>query len=133
MDELPEGAVISKRFGLKQPNKIRLIDDLSGSFVNQTVQCAESPKPQSVDFVAALLLSLLKHGKGSSIKGRSFDLKSAYKQLAIDRGSLRFAYVAVFNPNTRKAEVYQLLAAPFGATRSVDYFLRISYLCGSEE
>ena len=55
----------------------------------------ESPKPHSMDFVAALLLSMLKAGVGTSIKGRSFDLKSAYKKLAISVGSLNFAYVAV--------------------------------------
>ncbi|CAL1147099.1 unnamed protein product [Cladocopium goreaui] len=56
---LPADAIVSRRFGLRQPGKIRLIDDLSASNVNQTVQCAESPKPQSIDFVAALLLTLL--------------------------------------------------------------------------
>ena len=33
------------RFGLRQPNKIRLIDNFSGSHVNSTVQSFESPKP----------------------------------------------------------------------------------------
>ena len=127
LEELPEGATISRRFGLRQPGKIRLIDDLSASNVNQTVQCSESPKPHSVDFVAALMLNMLRQGVGTSIKGRSFDLKSAYKQLAISAQSLIFAFVAVYNPETKKPEVYQLLAAPFGATRSVYSFLRASH------
>ena len=127
LDELPEGATISRRFGLRQPGKIRLIDDLSASSVNQTVQCSESPKPHSVDFVAALILSMLRQGVGTSIMGRSFDLKSAYKQLAISAKSLEFAFVAVYNPETRRPEIYQLLAAPFGATRSVYSFLRASH------
>ena len=126
LEELPEGATISRRFGLRQPGKIRLIDDLSASNVNQTVQCSESPKPHSVDFVAALKLNMLRQGVGTSIKGRSFDLKSAYKQLAISARSLIFAFVAVYNPGTKKPEIYQLLAAPFGATRSVYSFLRAS-------
>ena len=37
-NELPSHAVLSRRFGLRQPNKIRLIDDLSGSSINATVQ-----------------------------------------------------------------------------------------------
>ena len=41
--------------------------------------------------------------------------------------ALPFAYVAVFNPHTNRPEVYQLLAAPFGATRSVYAFLRASH------
>ena len=125
--DLPSDAIVSRRFGLRQPGKIRLIDDLSASNVNQTVQCSESPKPQSIDFVAALLLTILKSGGGAKIKGRSFDLKSAYKQLAIAESSLQFAFVAVYNPRKKRAEVYQLLATPFGATRSVYSFLRISH------
>jgi hypothetical protein len=54
--------------------------------------------------------------------GRSFDLKSAYKQLAISPNSLSYAFVAVHNPDKGRAEVFQLLAAPFGATRSVYSF-----------
>ena len=124
--QLPEGAVVSRRFGLRQPGKVRLIDDLSASGVNQTVQTTESPKPHSADFIAAMLLEVLKHSNGVPLMGRSFDLKSAYKQLAIARKSLSFAFVAVYNPKRSKAEVFQLLAAPFGATRSVFSFLRLS-------
>ena len=41
--------------------------------------------------------------------------------------TLQFAFVAIYNPYKKKAEVYQLLATPFGATRSVYSFLRISH------
>ena len=126
LEELPSDAVISRRFVLKQPGKVRLIDDLSASGVNQTVQTAESPKPHSADFIAAMLLAVLKFSKDSKLMGRSFDLKSAYKQLAIAKESLSFAFVAVYNPEKGKAEVFQLLAAPFGAIRSVYSFLRLS-------
>ena len=126
LEDLPADAVISRRFGLRQPGKIRLIDDLSASGINQTVQTAESPKPHSADFIAAMLLAVLQVSKGSKLMGRSFDLKSAYKQLAISPNSLSFAFVAVYNPDKARAEVYQLLAAPFGATRSVYSFLRLS-------
>ena len=126
LDHLPNDAVVSRRFGLRQPGKIRLIDDLSASGINQTVQAVESPKPHSADFIAAMLLEVLKCSKGMPLMGRSFDLKSAYKQLAIAKQSLSFAFVAVYNPKKAKAEVFQLLAAPFGATRSVFSFLRLS-------
>ena len=124
-EDLPETAILSRRFGLRQPGKVRLIDDLSGSSVNSTVQTAESPKPQNVDYIGATLLQFLQLLSGQGIVGRTYDLKSAYKQLAVAPSSLEFAYVVVFNPNTRKPEVFQLLAAPFGATRSVYSFLRI--------
>lgn len=81
MKDVPKGAVISRRFGFRQPGKIRLIDDLSGSNLNQNVQCAESPKQHSIDFVAALLLSILKEGGTFRIKGRSLDLKARRSNL----------------------------------------------------
>ena len=46
---LPQGAVISRRFGLRQPDKVRPIDDMSVSGINATVQAAERPRPRSVD------------------------------------------------------------------------------------
>ena len=58
---------------LRQPGKIRLIDDMSASGVNQTVQTSESPKPHSADFIAAMLLEVLKCSGGVSLMGRSFD------------------------------------------------------------
>ena len=125
LDEVPDSAVLSRRFGLKQPGKIRLIDDLSGSQVNSTVQTSESPKPQNLDFIGALLLQILQTGCFPELLGRTFDVKSAYKQMGIALESLRFAYVVVFNPVKREPEVFQLLAAPFGATRSVYSFLRV--------
>ena len=124
-DELPENAVLSRRFGLKQPGKVRLIDDLSGSKVNSTVQASESPRPQNIDFIGALLLQFLGMNCEQKLVGRTFDLKSAYKQMAVAKESLIFAYVVVFNPGTRKPEAFRLLAAPFGATRSVYSFLRV--------
>ena len=69
-------SVISRRFGLRQPGKIRLIDDVSGSSVNKTVQCSESPKPHSVDFIAAMLLKVIEFSNSRRVKGRSFDLNS---------------------------------------------------------
>ena len=47
--ELGSGCILSRRFGLKQPNKVRLIDDLSKSNINSTVQTSESPRPHSTE------------------------------------------------------------------------------------
>lgn len=124
-ESLPEGSVLSRRFGLKQPNKIRLIDDLSGSFINSTVQSNATPRPHTTDVAASLALGFLEKYNGS-VLGKTFDLQSAYRQLCISEDSLPFSYIVCFNPHTRKPEIFQMLAAPFGATRSVFSFLRIS-------
>ena len=123
---LPDDTIINRRFGLKQPNKIRLIDDFSGSQVNATVQSYESPKPHNTDIIAAVVLSLL-DCRGKRFLGRAYDLKSAYRQLGIHVDSLWASYIVVYNPSTKSPEVYQLLAVPFGATRAVFSFLRIAH------
>ena len=53
--EFPTSAPISKRFGLRQKHKIRLIDDLSESAVNQAVAGHETPVLHTVDSVCALV------------------------------------------------------------------------------
>ena len=126
VEQMPNNAIVSRRFGLKQPGKIRLIDDLSGSHINSTVQADETPRPHSTDVIASVALSLVSESSQKFL-GRTYDLKSAYKQLGISASSLWAAYVVVFNPFTRKPEVFQLLALPFGATKSVYTFLRVAH------
>ena len=125
-DQLPKNAVISRRFGLKQPNKMRLIDDLSGSNINATVQADETPRPHSTDVIAAVALALIS-STSQKFLGRTYDLKAAYKQLGISASSLWASFVVIFNPKTRSPEIYQLLALPFGATKSVYTFLRAAH------
>ena len=123
--ELDKGCVLSRRFGLKQPNKVRLIDDLSKSSINSTVQTPESPRPHSTDVVASMALAVLLGASGRRILGKTFDLKAAYRQLGIHPSSLRYSYIACFDPEARKPAVFQMLAVPFGGSRSVYSFLRI--------
>eukprot|EP00435_Cladocopium_sp_Y103_P054817 s1566_g18.t1 len=123
--EIGESCVLSRRFGLRQPNKIRLIDDLSKSNINSTVQTPEAPKPHSTDVVASLALALLQDSCTKNVLGKTFDLKSAYRQLGIKPSSLDFSYIVCFDPVSRKPAVFQMLAVPFGGSRSVYSFLRI--------
>ena len=87
LSDLPQQCVLSRCFGIRQLNKIRLIDDLSGSFINSSVQTVESPKPHTTDVVASVVLELRKHCR-SEVLGRTFDLKSAYRQLGTHPNSL---------------------------------------------
>ena len=52
-ESVPFDAPISKRFGLRQRHKIRLIDDFSESSVNQTVMAYESPVLHTIDVAGA--------------------------------------------------------------------------------
>ena len=126
ISSLPSDAIINRRFGLKQPNKVRLIDDFSGSLVNSTVQSFGSPKPHSTDVIASVVLSLLSC-RDKNFVGRAYDLKSAYRQLGVRQDSLWASFIVVFNPMKKVPEVYQMLAVPFGASRAVYSFLRVSH------
>ena len=123
--ELGSDCILSRRFGLKQPNKVRLIDDLSKSNINSTVQTPESPRPHSTDVVASLALALLLSAGNRKVLGKTFDLKSAYRQLGIHPSSLSKSYIVCFDPLSRGPAIFQMLAVPFGGSRSVYSFLRI--------
>ena len=73
-DELPEGAIVSKRFAIQQGQKVRPIDDLSQSFLNAA--CGSEGKIQLHDtetIAAALLLFMRRHKSG--LLGKTIDLK----------------------------------------------------------
>ena len=124
-----EGKFIGRRFGLKQGPKIRVIDDCTCCGLNLTVGLHEKFKLHSVDFLAALFcfaLKLCKGSQGPQLRGRTYDLKSAYKQFAVhplDRGALR---MGVNKPGTDSVSVIGFNSLPFGAIGSVAGFLRIS-------
>ena len=129
--ELPEDAVVSRRFGIKQGSgeklKVRLIDDFSASGVNSTVQVDSCSKLHTLDVVAALCMELLRSSPGKCWKGKTVDLSAAYRQLAVSPSSRWVSYIAVFDPSSRSPKVYAMRALPFGASRSVYGFLRVAH------
>ena len=119
---------VAKRFGLQQKSKVRMIDDFSVSKVNQTYGLRERLRVQAVDEVCAYLAYLLDHADDTRIpklKGRTFDLKSAYKQYGVDAWHSNFLRICVKNPAGGHA-LFKVNALPFGATGSVNSFLRVS-------
>ena len=129
--ELPDNAVVSRRFGIKQGSgeklKVRLIDDFSASGVNSTVQVDSNAKLHTLDVVAALCVELLRRSPGTKWKGKTVDLSAAYRQLAISPRSRWVSYIAVFDPTSREPRIYAMRALPFGASRSVYGFLRVAH------
>ena len=53
--------------------------------------------------------------ESEEILGMTFDLKSAYRQLAVSDASLKRARLAANDPHQRKTELYQQYSLPFGA------------------
>ena len=125
VEDLPPKSLVSRRFGLVQPNKTRLIDDLSASGINDTVRAEETPTPHTIDVAAGMITSAMRHLPGQRHMGRAYDLVSAYRQLAVSDTSKWASYVALWNHQSSNVSVYALHALPFGASRSVFSFLRV--------
>ncbi|CAE7203520.1 slc10a7 [Symbiodinium sp. CCMP2592] len=124
--EAPSSCVLGRRFAVKQGDKVRPTDDLSISLVNQTLGVAEKIVVHPAACALALALRLqsvcarLSPGSTAcSLRGRTFDLKAAYKQLGVNADDLQFCKVAVWDPVNNRRVVLALRALPFKATGSV--------------
>ena len=115
--ELPPGSVISRRFPLAQSNKVRLIDDFSVSGVNDSCVIHSKINLHMIDTLGATVRKYFKvcreRGFDSSLLGKTFDLKSAYRQAPICSEHLKFSYFSVYNHCKGEAEIYQLMTLPF--------------------
>ncbi|CAE7270489.1 unnamed protein product [Symbiodinium sp. CCMP2592] len=98
-EELPEGAVISKRFAIQQGKKVRPIDDLSQSFLNAAFGSEGKIQLHDTETIAAALLLFLRRRK-SGVQGKTIDLKNAYRQLPLSPEALEMSFIAVKHPET---------------------------------
>ena len=125
----PGKHLLGKRFGLNQRDKMRLIDDCSIGGFNGTCGTSERLKVHSIDELAAYLawvINRLGPDHPNDLVGKTYDLKSVYKQFALrgaDRDLLR---VATWDSEQQRVAYLGLNALPFGAVGSVSAFLRIS-------
>ena len=129
IDALPHGCLVNSRFPIIQGGKLRPIDNYTSSLVNDTVTISEKPITHSIDEVALLITRLTKAARKKGVKelyGKTADLKSAYRQLAISDESLKYSYLAVFDPVENKPKLFHQLAVPFGSTKAVYFFLRVA-------
>ena len=127
-DTLSSGDTVSRRFPLEQGGKVRPIDDMSQSQINSTVTCYEQATVDGPDVICAfatfLMRCLAEQGKPTTLLGRSLDLASAYRQLAIADSSRKHAFLSVYNPASGSAELFQQVALPFGSRTAVNAFIR---------
>ena len=124
-----EGKILAKRFGLRQADKIRMIDDCSIGGFNATCGVNEKMKVHSVDEMAAYVCWCMTHlGEGamSQVVGKTYDLKNAYKQYGVRSQDRELLRLAVWDPVERRVRLMGPNALPFGAVGSVGAFLRIS-------
>jgi len=126
--DLESGDTVSRRFPLEQSGKVRPIDDMSQSQINATVTCYEQATVDGPDVICAFATFLMRclsaNGQSTALLGRSLDLASAYRQLAITDSSRKHAFLSVFNPSSGRAELFQQVALPFGSRTAVNAFIR---------
>lgn len=128
-DSLPDGATLTKRFGVLQKEKVRPIDDYRASLVNSSVTQVEAVSIHGVDHIAALCAEYMRqatrHGASPQLVSKCWDLASAYKQVPLSDSAFAMdSYLVVFNPSETKPEIYQQKVLPFGSIASVTAFLR---------
>ena len=119
---------VARRFGIVQGSKTRPIDNYSESQVNDSCTFLSRITVDGVDTVSAMgalyMRRLSDAGNSTRLCGRSFDLRSAYRQLCVSDASLKWARVVVFDPNLKVPVCYQQYTLPFGARASVLGFIR---------
>ncbi|CAE7310167.1 unnamed protein product, partial [Symbiodinium sp. CCMP2456] len=128
--DLPEDAVVTRRFGIRQGGKCRPIDNYLESGVNSTASSEDTITVHSADVIAAALAYRIHHLRAlrlhSQLHLRTWDLTKAYKNLALHLESIPDAFLAVWNPRRACTEIYGQLVLPFGARASVHGFCRTS-------
>ena len=125
-----EGKIVGHRFAIHQGHqgsKDRVIDDLSICKLNATEGLKEKYVLHTVDKLAAFLShAFTSHGGVPDLRGRTYDLTSAYKQSGVNVASRDFIRLALCQPGSKEPILLGLNSMPFGAVVSVSSFLRIS-------
>ena len=113
-EDLKPGATIARRFPLEQGSKVRMIDDFSISGVNDSCEIHNKLDLHMIDtFCAVIKQFFLECGSGqrsSSLILKTYDSKSAYRQVPIDPAHYRYgyAYFSMYNCVHKATEIYRL-------------------------
>ena len=122
--------VVSVRFGVTQKNKVRPIDNFRGSHINAACGTSEKVSVDGPNLIAQACLAYIDQhtirNPEDRLVGRTWDLKSAYKQLAVRPDHRHFAWIAAQDLSTGEVQLAQMHSMPFGAVASVHAFLRCS-------
>jgi len=120
-------SVVSPRFGLQQKTKLRPIDNFSASQVNAATGLQDKFVVDSVDEICAIIKTWMQQsGRGLKLLGKTYDMKKAYRQIAIHGEHLDLAWISVWNPERGEPSFFRMSTMPFGASSSVAAFLRVS-------
>ena len=97
-EELPAGSTLTKRFPVKQKNRVRPIDDYKASLVNFAVTQNEGVTIHTIDHIASMIAFWMRRGSLSGKDGlvaKCWDLSDAYKQVPLSDESFHLdSYLA---------------------------------------
>ena len=101
-ESLPAGSTLTKRFPVKQKNKVRPIDDYKASLVNYAVTQTEGVSIHTIDHIAAVTSWWMRSGAltpDDALVAKCWDLSDAYKQVPLSDEAFDLdSYLAVFDP-----------------------------------
>ena len=133
LQQFPDGWVASRRFGITQGEKTRVIDDLKASFVNASCGHEDHLVMQDLDTVAETIRTFMKslgakkQCQGQGLSRRAIDLKSAYKQQASNPQDAWSSILGVWDPDLCDVIYYRFATLPFGSSHSATVFNRVAF------
>ena len=129
-EELHAGSTLTKRFPVKQKDKVRLIDDYKASLVHFAVTQNEGVTIHTTDHIASMIAFWMRSGSLCAKDGlvaKCWDLSDAYKQVPLSDEAFHLdSYLAVFDPGCSFAKIFKQCVLPFGSIASATAFLRVS-------
>ena len=100
LQQLEFGASVSRRFALQQEDNMRMIDDFFISGVNDSCTINTKLDFHVVDtfvaFVKAYSQAMDAAGRDPGLVAKTYDRKSAYRQVDVPQSHLKFAYFSVW-------------------------------------
>ena len=129
-EDLPAGSTLTKRFPVKQKNKVSPIDHYKASLVNFAVTQNEGVTIHTIDHIASMIAFWMRSGSCSASDGlvaKCWDLSDAYKKVPLSDEAFHLdSYLAVYDPECSSAKIFKQCVLPFGSIASVTAFLRVS-------
>ena len=127
--------ICARRFPIVQGNKTRLIDDCREPQLNTALRTTEKLGLMNIDHFAILAMTIARQlnfpdthlewsSAFSSLKGRTLDLKSAYKNLACSPDTRWCSVILSWNPELQVPAYFISDALMFGSTAAVYAFNR---------
>ena len=116
-------AIVPEIWSAAEARQSAFIDGYSDSGVNACVGVTESPLLHTVDIACAALTvwfdTCASRRADSSLIIRTFDVASAYRQVGLSEKGRQFAFLRVYDPESKETSFFRSLVLPFGAFRSV--------------